>query len=158
MFSLPPNFSIHMFKIKTYNKCFSPVCNEKPSRLKWATCVTESLFFLLLKEKIVTGENSIQLVPLHTCSGTRQTLTEMLVLSRKTSSMSNGFGGFVFLQILCILAAHCFIVFPVTRDVPVRLTQLNQSLVRRYMLMFETLKALVLSLSCRSVQWPRQLL
>lgn len=52
------NFSIHTFKIKTYNKCFSAVCNEKPSRLNWATCVAESLFVFLLKKKIVTRENS----------------------------------------------------------------------------------------------------
>lgn len=82
----------------------------------------------------------------------------MLVLSRKTSSVSYGSGSFVFIRTLCILAARCFIIFPVTGDTPVRLTQLNQSLVWRYLLMFETLKALALSLSRRSVQWPWQLL
>lgn len=172
----PQNFITCVLKIKMYNKCFSTVCNEKPSRLTWAACVTESLFFFPLEEKLVTRESSIQPVPLRTCSGTRQTLTHRVhhvesdspialllqrvhgLKCRKTSSTSYASGSFVSLQALFILAAHCFLVLPVTGDAPVRLTQLNQGLVWRYVLMFETLKALLLSLSCRSVQWPRQLL
>lgn len=57
--------------------------------------------------------------------------------------MSYGSGSSVFPQTLCILAARCFIFFPVTGDAPVRSAQLNQSLVWRYVPIFETLNALV---------------
>lgn len=67
--------SVILASIHLRSNAFLLFVMKNSSRLNWAMCVAESLFVFLLKEKIVTRENSIQPVLLHTCNGPRQTLT-----------------------------------------------------------------------------------
>lgn len=97
-FGFSPQF-YHTFKIKLCNKSFSTVCSDKPCRLNWGTCVTESSVLFLLNEKTEIRENTIQPELLHAHFSPPVPITsawpshrgwkqsEMLVLSRKTPSM-----------------------------------------------------------------------
>lgn len=162
-------------KIKMHNEGFSSVRKEEPSRLIWASWVTEGSVFLLLKEKIATRETprsrSLPVPQWHQAEphsphvqSDSPTALYLRVQALKCwcsaenhlqwAMVNHRFG---FLQTLGILAARCFIVFPVTGEM-LQSDWLSWTSVRSgdtgscpkpwrhwYYL-------------CRPVQWPRQLL